>query len=244
MSLLSTITAATSAKDKLMRLFSTSGTAKFTTPDVMFGGEADYRAKLLVPPEYTFGEFTQGGDNYILYNNDGIVFPYTPTIAYENSASYSTTNPLHTNYTIYSYKHSAISPIKVTAKFTVQSDDDAAAYLAISHLLKSLTKMQYGTDFKAGSPPPVCRFSAYGDFMMKNIPVVVSNFSQEMSPDVDYYAVSPNVNKAYAIYGVNFVPTMSTFNITLLPVYSRNEMSQFNVTEFRDSKTLRKGGFL
>ena len=228
------------------RLFGAkAGRASFTTPDVLFGGEADYRAKLLVPINYLSSEFTLGGAaDYKIYNNGGIVFPYTPTITYENAANYATLQPMHSNYAMYFYKNSAISGIKVSAKFTVQNDDDAGMYLAVSHLIKSLTKMQTGSDSTPGAPPPVCRFSAYGDFMMKDVPVVISSFTQDLTSEVDYYAISSANAGSYSIYGTNFVPTVSTFNLQMFPVYSRNEQSEFSVSAFRDQKTLRKGGFL
>jgi hypothetical protein len=225
---------------------STGGKPNSTKPDVQFNGASDYRARLEVPNVYLQSSYTQGGDNYVLQNNNGVVFPYTPSISYTNDANYATTNVMHSNYAIYSYKNSAISSISVGAKFTVQNDEDALIYLATAHLLKSLTKMYFGVNdgTLAGSPPPVCRFSAYGDFMMKNVPVVVSNFTQDFPDSIDSYVTDPKNNNAAAIFGTNFVPTVSTFNLKLLPVYSRNEMSNFSLTDFRDSNTLRKGGYL
>ena len=224
----------------------TGGKPNTTKPDITFGGELDYRARLQVPSDYLQGVYTNGGQNFFyLQANGGIVFPYTPTITYENTANYTPTSVMHSNFTYYAYKNSAVSPIKVAAKFTVQTDEDAVVYLATSHLLKSLTKMHYGADGEtAGAPPPVCRFSAYGDFMMKDVPVVISSFSQDFSPDVDSYVTDPRNKNAELIYGVNFVPTVSTFNLTLLPMYSRNEQANFSVSGFRDTNKLRKGGFL
>lgn len=215
-----------------------------TTPNIEFGGEVDFRAKLIVPSSYVAGEKTAGGTKNVLQTTGGIIFPYTPTITYESFANYTTQNALHSNYTINSYKASGISPIKLSAKYTVQNDEDALVYLATVQLLKSLTKMQFGTDEDAGAPPPVCRFSAYGTYMFKDVPVVVSTFSHDMSPDVDSYITTSQVNNAFKIYGVNFIPTVSTFSLTLLPMYSRNEQLNFNVTDFRDTSKLREKGYL
>jgi hypothetical protein len=215
-----------------------------TTPNVQFGGAADYRAKLLVPKDYILEKLTRGGTNKVLENAGGIIFPYTPTISYESFANYASQSIMHSNYQHYSYKQSGVSPIKITAKYTVQSDEDALIYLATLHLLKSLTKMQFGTDANAGAPPPVCRFSAYGDFMMRDVPVAVNAFSHDMSPDVDSYTTNSKNDNASEYYGTNFVPTVSTFSLTLTPMYSRNEQLAFNVTDFRDTPGLRKKGYL
>jgi hypothetical protein len=213
-------------------------------PQVEFGGQKDFRAKLLVPDAYLNSALTKGGDNNVLQNSGGIIFPYTPTISYESFANYATQNVLHSNYTLYSYKQSGVTPIKVNAKYTVQSDEDALIYISTLHLLKSLTKMQTGLDLEAGAPPPVCRFSAYGPFMLQNVPVAISTFSHDMSPDVDSYITDSINNNSSTLFGTNFIPTVSTFSLTLMPMYSRNEQMQFNVKGYRDTAELREGGYL
>jgi hypothetical protein len=222
---------------------STGGKPNSTSPDVQFGGQDDYRARLVVPADYVSGELTRGVAGGTRGSN-AIIFPYTPSISYDSVATYSTQNVMHSNFAFHSYKNSSVGSIKLNAKFTVQNDSDAMIYLATAHLLKSLTKMHYGADDMAGAPPPVCRFSAYGTYMIKNVPVVVSSFSHDLPSDIDYYMTDSKNNAAWEYYGTNFVPTVSTFNITLLPMYSRNEQSSFSVQGFRDTPTLRKGGFL
>ena len=44
------------------------------------------------------------------------------------------------------------------------------------HLGRVLTKMPFGDDPNAGSPPPVCRLFAYGDYQLDATPVVVKQF--------------------------------------------------------------------
>lgn len=199
----------------------------------------DYRARLRVPPSFVASSVTSG-PNLELLTNTGIVFPYTPQISYETSAAYANMNLMHTNFPVYSYKHSSVSAINLTAKFTVQNDKDAAVYLATVHLLRSLTKMSVGLEAGAGTPPPVCRLDAYGSYMINNVPVVVSSFRLDFPDNVDYYRITlsgfDTTQYAGDIYGFNFVPTSSQIVLNLLPMYSRNEQLKFRRDEFLEGK--------
>lgn len=220
-------------------------------PRIKFAGKDDYRVKLKVP-QSLITRFAHGP----LFGFGGIVFPYTPTISYEMSAAYANMTPMHSNYPVNFYKHSTISSFTLSAKFTVQNDTDAIFYLSTMHLLRTLTKMRYGNDDSAGSPPPVCRFDAYGDFMLKNIPVVVQSMRSEYPDSVDYYELNSDLNPNSIAgedkidFGTNFIPTMSSITLSLLPMYSRFEQSQFSViSEDRSSgyvinPELRRKGFI
>lgn len=194
-----------------------------------WGPAKDLRVKLRVPPSYLNDQITAGPAS-IIKKNGGILFPYTPSISFENQAVYNNQNPLHSNYPLYFYKNSSVGPISVTAKFTVQNEFEGAVLLGVLHLLRSLTKMKFGDDPDAGSPPPVCRFDAYGDYMLYNVPVAVASWRHELPDNVDYIAVgrpgSPQT------YGRSMVPTISTINMTLNIMYSRREMLEHNVKDW------------
>ena len=197
----------------------------------------DLRVKLRVPNEYLSGP--SAGPASILQKNGGILFPYTPQIAVENQAQYAAQNPLHSNYPLYFYKNSNVSPITVTAKFTVQNEFEGAVLLGVIHLLRSLTKMKFGNDPDAGAPPPVCRFDAYGDYMMFNVPVAVASWRHDLPDNVDYIAVgrpgSPTT------YGRSMVPVLSTIQLTLNVMYSRREMLAYNTKGWLSGSLTRRG---
>lgn len=217
------------------------GTDPNAVPDsVAWSGETDFRVKIKVPDSY-ITEFTSGY-NSELQRLGGIIFPYTPSISFDTSANYSNMAPMHSNYTYYSYRNSQVGAISISGRFSVENDVDAVIYLSTVHLLKSLTKMRFGTDSDAGAPPPVCRLFAYGDYMMNNVPVAVSSFKQDFPTDVDYYRL--NSSGYRHPFGQNFVPIMSSLSLTLLPMYSRYEQTGFGVDSFLTSNALRKGGFL
>jgi len=210
-------------------------------------GLPDHRVKIIVPESYikmsTRGNVMDGSGGHI-YNNQGIVFPYTPTISYEHKADYTEQKIMHSNYNQYFYQRSYVSPFTITGKFTVQNDGDAMAYLATVHLLRALTKMLYGGDTgddMSGSPPPVCRLKAYGDYMLDGVPISITGVKFELPDGVDYYTLgnqSPN-----RIFGRTTVPTLSSITVTCIPMYSRAEQQKFSVKGWLTGD-LRKKGYL
>jgi hypothetical protein len=207
----------------------------------------DMRVRIKVPPKYVLNNATTGlrGE---LVQLGGIIFPYTPAISYEHSADYTNLNPTHSNFSIYFYKNSKVSPINISGKFTVQNEDDAGVYLATVHLLRALTKMRSGGstgDPDSGAPPPICQLMAYGDYMLDNTPVVISSFRIELPDGVDYYKLGKISGSAgNSVYGVNSVPTVSTIAITCIPIYSRQEMQNFSVNGWLGGDSNRTRGYL
>jgi hypothetical protein len=197
-----------------------------------FKGGKDHRVKLKVPKDYVSDDYTRGPNN-ALANSQGIIFPYTPTIGQEYTANYSSVPVTHSNYAQYFYKNSSVGTISLAAKFTVQNEYEAEMYFSVIHLLRALTKMRWGNDDNAGSPPPVCRLFAYGDAIMNNVPVAISSFKLDLPDGVDYFTTTTGSS----------APTLSTINLTLTPIYSRNEMQKFTVTDWL-SGDLRSKGYL
>lgn len=174
----------------------------------------------------------KSGITSFLTAHGGILFPYTPVISYDSKANYSEQNVMHSNYTQYFYKNSAVSSIKVEGRFTVQNAEEGVMLLATIHLLRSLTKMRFGDDPLAGSPPPICRFDAYGDYMLKNIPVSVASFSHSLPDNVDYISVG---NRS------TMVPVLSTISIDLNVMYSRQEMFDHNIPSWISGNLVGRG---
>ena len=201
----------------------------------------DLRAKLRVPTEYIQSGTPSAGPNDILNRNGGILFPYTPSITMDNKAEYSNQNPMHSNYQQYFYKHSSVGPIQVSAKFSVQNEYEGAVLLGVIHLLRALVKMRFGDDPQAGAPPPVCRFDAYGDYMMYNIPVSISSWRHELPDSVDYITVGRPGSST--LYGHSMVPVLSTISIELNIMYSRQELLSHNIPDWLTGK-LRYRGYL
>lgn len=194
--------------------------------------EGDNRVRIRVPSDYLTG--TTGPSS----NFGGILFPYTPTISMEHKADYTSYSPMHSNYALQFYKSSSVPDIAITGKFTVQNDDDAVLFISTMQLLASLTKMRWAGDKDAGSPPPICRLDAYGPFMFKNVPVVISGFKHDLPDGVDFYTLNS------PLYGNNSVPTIATFTVTCKPTYSRAEMLTMSTSKFIEDNEYRNKGYL
>jgi hypothetical protein len=206
------------------------------------GGEIkskDLRVKIRVPHSYLTS--VTSGSAKELSTLGAIIFPYTPSISYEQKADYASSNPMHSNFAINFYQRSSISSISITGKFTVQNEKDAAVYLATVHLLRALTKMKSGGEVMSGAPPPVCRLDAYGDYMLANVPVAIGSFRIELPDGVDYFTLG---QKTASPYGLASVPIVSTIAITCVPMYSRAEMQKFTVSGWLSDASVRKSGIL
>jgi hypothetical protein len=203
----------------------------------------DLRVKIRVPANYLTG-ITQN-----LSGLGGVIFPYTPSINYEYKADYAAQTPVHSNFAINFYQRSSISSISIAGKFTVSNNYDAGMYLASLHLLRSLTRMRSGGatggDSDSGAPPPVCRLDAYGEFMLENVPVVITSVRIDLPDNVDYFtSLDPTYNGPDGPYSMSSIPTVSTIAINCLPMYSRNEMQKFSVTQYLESSDFRNQGYL
>lgn len=198
-------------------------TRSITKASAEWAETKDLRVIIRVPRTYLKGP--AAGPAGLLNDFGGILFPYTPTISYDTQAVYGTVSPVHSNYTQYFYKNSQVGQISINGKFTVQNEKEGKVWLGVVHLLRSLTKMRWGTDVDAGSPPPVCRLEAYGDFMLRNVPVVIANFKFDLPDNVDYMSIKGE-------YKNTLVPTISTLSLSLNVMYSRREMQEYSVDKW------------
>ena len=231
---------------------SNSGEARWGGRD----NQTDWRVKLTLPMESDLrSTFFTSDIMSPLSETGGIVFPLTPTILLQHQASYNPLALTHSNYPFYAYQHSEVSSFTCIGEFPVQNSDDAKAWLATLHFLRSVTKMFFGSGANQGNPPPILKFNAYGDHVFKNVPVVVTNFSVELTQGVDYIstsqersASSEDIDDGITNYGANsslpksWAPAMSMFNVQLQPVYSRESVKNFNMKDFVDGKLNNYGG--
>jgi len=210
-------------------------------------GENDWRVKLSVPPQYT------SASNSLLsplYEKTGgnMVFPFTPSILMTHSAHYNAMQPIHTNYPFQNYQHSAVDAITIAGDFFVETEEDAEYWVAVIHYLRSVTKMFYGTGPESGNPPPIVRLNGYGDYVFNNVPVVVQSFNVELPTDVNYIktGLSPGASNGNSAPAVGWCPTQSAITVTVMPTYSRGQVSQFNMQDFVSGKyiTGNKAGFI
>jgi len=182
----------------------------------------DWRVRLSIPPNFNL----PGPLGTKLAATNGMVFPYTPQIILQHSAQYGQLRPTHSNYPFPVYQSSSVDTISITGEFLVENTDEAKYWIAAVHYLRSVTKMAYGETSNQGSPPPVVRLNGYGDFVLKNVPVVVTVFNVDMPTDVDYLHV-PDIGPQGT-----WVPVRSQIAIQVTPTYSRRAVQSFSLDKF------------
>lgn len=171
--------------------------------------------------------------------SNGVLFPYTPTIDVNHTANYTSESLTHSNYHYHFYQNSSVEDITIRATFVAKNENFARYILAVQHFFRSVTKMFYGRDAIAGTPPPVLKLLGYGDYQFGNtgggVPIVISSFSSSYPNDVDYISTSINGSST-------MVPVMQEMSITCKPIYSRNSITrEFGLTDFAAGKLLTKG---
>ena len=153
----------------------------------------DWRVRLSLGPgsDYLYNAPSAQGANSTdilapLFKTNGVIFPYTPTIETSYQAKYQTSDLTHSNYRGYFYQNSYVNDVNVRGVFTAQDTKEAEYLLATIHFFRSVTKMFYGKDSQAGTPPPLVYLTGFGQFQYNNHPCLVTSFNYSLPSDVDY----------------------------------------------------------
>ena len=167
-----------------------------------FGGYAnpnDWRVRLSLA---NWSSFQTSPVLAPLKDAGGLVFPYTPKINIKSAANYQAQKTIHTNYAFQYFQNSDPGEIDITAPMYVEDPTQGLYWIAMVHYLRSLTKMFAGNDPKAGNPPPVIFLNGYGNYVFKNVPVVVKSMNVDMDKECDYIGVNVVGSAAGAVAGV------------------------------------------
>jgi hypothetical protein len=188
---------------------------------------------------------------YPLSQTKGVVFPYTPSLQITHGARYGDSAVTHSNYKSYFYEGSEISSIGITAEFTVQNIEEGQYLMAVIQFFRSCTKMFYGQSNLAGTPPPMVFLDGYGPAYLPHVPCVVTSFTHTMPQDVDYIKVPVGVSLNNLagnqintnLMGINTrLPTLSSIQLNLQPVYSRNNIANnFTLENFSKGGLIQDG---
>lgn len=167
------------------------GGGAFAATRVAFSGPGnvdDWRVRLSIPNNFFSGSPVLAP----LQQAGGLVFPYTPSINITHAASYDDVPITHQNYQFLAYQNSKANSFTITGAFHVEDAVQAQYWIAAVHFLRSATKMYTGDDTGnfQGSPPPILSLNGYGDYVFKNVPVVVTSFSIELPADANYIATT------------------------------------------------------
>jgi hypothetical protein len=162
-----------------------------------------------------------------------IVFPVLPNMTLSHKANYKEEGLVHTNYLFLAYKNSQTDDISISCEWPVETVDDAQQWLQMVLLGRTLTKMFYGSSDNLGNPPPICTIKGYSSagnpIILPDTPVVVKSFSVDLKDDVNYLEADGN-----------YVPRLSSVNITVAVIYNRNTQRAFNLSAYRTGSNVIK----
>ena len=142
--------------------------------------------------------------------------------------------------------------MNIIGEFPVQNSDDAKHWVATVNFLRTITKMYFGKEQALkGNPPPIMHLSGYGDHMFNKVPVVVNTFNVELRPGIDY--ISTKQSDVYSQRPGNidvlnqdgasqtWAPTLSNISVLVTPIYSRESIKKFSLSEFARGQLSGKG---
>ena len=155
-------------------------------------GEDDWRVRLSLADSATIFYKDTSTQNSImapLIETNGVIWPYTPQITVSHVANYSTAVLTHSNYSAHFYNNSDVNDITVSGEFTVQSVEEGQYLMAAIYFLRASTKMFFGQGTNMGNPPPILFLDGYGSHYFPHVPCVITNFTHNLSNDVDYLQV-------------------------------------------------------
>jgi len=225
----------------------------------------DWRVRLQIPSgasalrKAILGDGKKDKNNLLepLTKNDlnGIFWPLTPAVVIQHSANYNPLAQTHSNYPFQAYQNSQVDSLNIIGEFPVQNSDDAKHWVATVNFLRTVTKMFFGKDQDLkGNPPPILHLSGYGDHMFSKVPVVVNTFNVELRPGIDYISTKQNpdglfTSRTRAKMGLpdldtmpqSWAPTLSNISVLVTPIYSRDAVKNFSLSEFARGNLSGKG---
>jgi hypothetical protein len=171
-----------------------------------------------------------------LIATQGMMFPFTPTIDYIGAANYSTQTAVHSNQDFRFYTNTPSMNLTIAGGFSAQTQEEAVYMLACLHFLRVVTKMRFGASSSPGVPPPVLVLNGYGKGMFNNLPVIVTNFTMSMPPNVDYvHTTSVGIDA--------WLPVYTTITVTCTVQNTPNKLRTFDWDKFATGALLSDGGW-
>lgn len=226
----------------------------------------DRRARIRPKPgaeNYVYGDANNTQSLLSIFRQtNGMAFPTTPMIAESHSVQYSSYSPTHSMAKFNNFERTDNVVLQVSGDFFVTNATEARYMLACIHFLRSMTKMDFGREsVHRGTPPPVLLFSAYGNFMYNDVPVIIKSVNFTLEPDVDYIQV-PLIG-SIAKYGADlqlvkdfyttdtkkadrvWVPSKLTISVALEQQPTAEYLTtKFDLNKFKRGDLLINGGLI
>jgi len=201
---------------------------------------ADNRVRLrAMQPDQVYGPNDPSNLLKIMYETNGLLFPYTPTIDWTQSVDYATTSLTHTNQDYKIYKSTPSTQFRLTGDFTISNYREGQYMLAVIHFLRTVSKMYFGkTNKTPGMPPPVLLFSGYGEYMFNDLPVILTDHGYSLGKDAHYIDIE-------TAGGTARLPSVLQITMTLVVQNTPKRLrEEFNLDDFRTGKLMKNKGWI
>jgi hypothetical protein len=206
-------------------------------------GGSDYRAKLdALHPDDVYAN--ANGILTPLKETRGVIFPYSPTISFSQAVNYTDLQLVHSNLDYPSYTRTPTCTLQISGKFTVQNKREGRYALAVIHFLRAVSKSYFGEADaavgKAGLPPPVLVFSAYGPYIYNRLRCVLKTHSWAYDDATDTVPIAVDGGATVRL------PALFTVSLELMVVQTPYNMrTQFSFDQFASGALLNnQGGYV
>ena len=169
-----------------------------------------------------------------LGSNISVIFTVMPIVDENRSASYDSLTPTQHPGSIQVYKTTSSRTFNINGKFISRSIEEANTTLHYLNIIRSWVMPYYGSGTaesypnKIGLPPEILKFNAYGEKNLKDIPVVLTNYSWTYPEDVDYVQAIDTNNISYP------VPRVIEISLSIMECYAPNELSKFDLLAYKN----------
>jgi hypothetical protein len=207
------------------------------------GNSVDFRVRIRPQVSAQQKVYGPNGTNNILnilYETNGMFFPYTPTISWNQAVEYEPLHFIHSNQDYYAYKNTPSTKIDISGQWSLQNQREGEYLLASIHFLRTVSKMYFGQSNPslAGMPPPVLLLSGYGDYMFNDLPVIVMNHSYTLDNTVDYVTIQ-------VAGGHVRLPSLMQISVSLVVQHTPTAMRKdFDLDKFRTGELMRSKGWI
>lgn len=204
---------------------------------------------------YVYGE----GDSLlgVLKSTNGMIWPYTPNITTSIQTEFDAISPTHGIQDLNFFNKTKSTVIQCSGTFTAQTQEEAVYMLACMHFVRVISKPEFGEQAGdlAGTPPPVLLFSAYGEYMFNDVPVIVTSVNFDLGNDKDYVRIPSSVLPGGDLFapwtGIaqtsndTWVPNEVTITVGMTAQNTPKALrTEFNLADFKTGSLLKKGGFI
>jgi hypothetical protein len=194
---------------------------------------------------------------------NGMIWPYQPTITYQQQVDYKSMELTHANQDIYAYHRTPSLALTVEGEWSVQNQEEGIYAMACIHFLRTVSKMNFGaSDPYKGTPPPVLLFDAYGSYMFNQLPVIVTSFTISLPKDVDYVPIdlsrsvqTDQTTGSWSDLTTSYLngrtqdqtlwlPAVFSISVGITVQNSPTKLRSFNLENFRSGNLVKSGGWV